>query len=119
MRRISFGNGRYATPVWSPRGALIAFTRFGRGGFVAAAAVADGCRLVTHAVSLGGVDTLIQHPAALTHRPVAPEARPSAGLLRLSVGLESPTDVMTDLARALAAVPGHAVTAEPELSLAT
>ena len=98
-------------------GSVLSFTL--RGGFVAAAAVADGCRLVTHAVSLGGVDTLIQHPAALTHRPVAPEARPSAGLLRLSVGLESPTDVMADLARALAAVPGHAVTAEPELSLAT
>ena len=98
-------------------GSVLSFTL--RGGYAAAAAVADSCRLVTHAVSLGGVDTLIQHPAALTHRPVAPEARPSAGLLRLSVGLESPTDVMTDLARALAAVRGRPVTVERELSLAT
>ena len=33
QRRISFGGGRYATPVWSPRGDLIAFTRIGGGGF--------------------------------------------------------------------------------------
>ena len=38
-----------------------------------------GCRLITHAVSLGGVDTLIQHPAGLTHRPVAADARPGRG----------------------------------------
>ncbi|MDN5727096.1 MAG: PLP-dependent aspartate aminotransferase family protein [Propionibacteriales bacterium] len=71
------------------------------GGYDAAATVAESCRLIVHAVSLGGVDTLIQHPAALTHRPVAPEARPDAGLLRLSVGLEDPADVIADLAQAL------------------
>lgn len=90
-----------------------------RGGYVAAAAVADNCRLITHAVSLGGVDTLIQHPAALTHRPVAPESRPDAGLLRLSVGLESPADVIADLARALAMTHEHSTVVERELSLAT
>ena len=37
-----------------------------RGGYDAAARVADSVRLITHAVSLGGVDTLIQHPASLT-----------------------------------------------------
>ena len=73
-----------------------------RGGFRAASRVAESLRLITHAVSLGGVDTLIQHPAALTHRPVPPEARPSAGLLRLSVGLESVEDLLADLDRALA-----------------
>ncbi|HSO63537.1 MAG TPA: PLP-dependent aspartate aminotransferase family protein [Ornithinibacter sp.] len=83
-------------------GSILAFSL--RGGYPAAAAVAEHCRLIAHAVSLGGVDTLIQHPAALTHRPVAPEARPSAGLLRLSVGLEAPTDIVADLATALASV---------------
>ncbi len=73
-----------------------------RGGFHAASRVAESLRLITHAVSLGGVDTLIQHPAALTHRPVPPEARPSAGLLRLSVGLESGEDLLADLDRSLA-----------------
>ena len=38
--------------------------------------------MITHAVSLGGIDTLIQHPAGLTHRPVAAEAKPHASLLR-------------------------------------
>ena len=73
-----------------------------RGGFQAASRVAESLALITHAVSLGGVDTLIQHPAALTHRPVPPEARPSAGLLRLSVGLESVDDLLADLDQALA-----------------
>jgi cystathionine beta-lyase/cystathionine gamma-synthase len=75
------------------------------GGYAAASAVAGSVRLMTHAVSLGGVDTLIQHPAALTHRPVPPESRPSAGLLRVSAGLESAVDLINDLDKALAEVP--------------
>ncbi|MFF1382548.1 trans-sulfuration enzyme family protein [Arthrobacter sp. NPDC058288] len=58
-------------------------------------------RMITHAVSLGGIDTLIQHPAGLTHRPVAAEARPRASLLRLSVGLEDATDIVADLLQAV------------------
>jgi methionine-gamma-lyase len=58
-------------------------------------------RMITHAVSLGGVDTLIQHPAGLTHRPVAPEAKPHASLLRVSVGLEDATDILGDLVQAI------------------
>lgn len=75
-----------------------------RGGYDAAAQVAASTRLFTHAVSLGGVDSLIQHPAALTHRPVAPDARPDADILRLSVGLEHVDDLIADLDRALDAV---------------
>ncbi|MFV0461063.1 MAG: trans-sulfuration enzyme family protein [Actinomycetales bacterium] len=71
------------------------------GGFCAADRVARQVRLVTHAVSLGGVDTLIEHPAALTHRPVAQAGRPHAGLLRISVGLESVRDLINDLEGAL------------------
>jgi len=74
-----------------------------RGGFEAAGRLTSGTRLFTHAVSLGGVDSLIQHPAALTHRPVAPQARPSADLVRLSIGLEHVDDLMEDLGQALAA----------------
>lgn len=76
------------------------------GGYAAARVVTQSVRLLTHAVSLGGVDSLIQHPAALTHRPVPPEARPGAGLLRISVGLEDPDDLAADLEKALAAVSG-------------
>ncbi|WP_028269477.1 trans-sulfuration enzyme family protein [Arthrobacter sp. UNC362MFTsu5.1] len=58
-------------------------------------------RMITHAVSLGGIDTLIQHPAGLTHRPVAAEAKPHANLLRLSVGLEDGADIVEDLVQAI------------------
>jgi methionine-gamma-lyase len=47
------------------------------------------------------VDSLLQHPASLTHRPVEASARPSDGLLRLSVGLEDPADLIADLEVAL------------------
>jgi len=70
------------------------------GGFPAAAAVAGACQLVTHAVSLGGTETLIEHPASLTHRPVAAEARPNPGLLRISIGLEAVEDLCADLDKA-------------------
>jgi len=63
--------------------------------------VANSCKLVSHAVSLGGTETLIEHPASLTHRPVAAEARPNPGLLRISIGLESTEDICADLDQAL------------------
>jgi cystathionine beta-lyase/cystathionine gamma-synthase len=57
------------------------------------------------AVSLGSTDTLIQHPAGLTHRCMTDQAKASTGisasLLRLSVGLEDPEDVWRDLEQAL------------------
>ncbi|MFU8853463.1 trans-sulfuration enzyme family protein [Micromonospora sp. SL1-18] len=86
----------------SGTGSLLAFEV--RGGAPAAAIVAGACRLITHAVSLGGVDTLIQHPASLTHRPVEGDAKPGGALLRLSVGLEDPEDLRVDLEQALAAI---------------
>lgn len=71
------------------------------GGFAAAVQLTKSVRLFSHAVSLGGVDSLVQSPAALTHRPVAAEARPGAGIVRMSIGLESFEDLRADLARAL------------------
>ena len=81
-------------------GAMLAFSV---DGYDAASRVTEAVRLFTHAVSLGGVDSLIQHPAALTHRPVAAEAKPHADVLRLSIGLEDPEDLCADLAQALRA----------------
>ena len=80
-------------------GAMVAFEL--AGGFASAERVVGALSLVTHAVSLGGIDTLIEHPAALTHRVVAEEAQPGAGVLRMSIGLESPDDIITDLGKAL------------------
>ena len=84
-------------------GSLIAFELVG--GFEAAATVMAEVKLMTPAVSLGSVDTLIQHPAALTHRVVNAEAREHSGvsqsLMRLSVGLEGAEDLWADLEQAL------------------
>ncbi|MFE0737286.1 trans-sulfuration enzyme family protein [Streptomyces sp. NPDC058855] len=83
-------------------GAMIAFEVYGEPQDVIA-----GVRLITPAVSLGSVDTLIQHPASISHRIVAEGDRRSAGvsdrLLRMSVGLEDVEDLWRDLTQALSA----------------
>lgn len=93
-------------------GSLMAFEL--KGGFEAAATVMAEVKLMTPAVSLGSVDTLIQHPAALTHRAVEAEAREHSGisqsLMRLSVGLESPEDLWADLEQALVKALAHSAT---------
>jgi len=79
-------------------GALLALDL---GTYAAAARFTESCELITHAVSLGGIDSLVQHPASLTHRPVAAHARPGAGIVRLSIGLEHVDDLFADLTVAL------------------
>lgn len=95
-------HGLLGTQMAGP-GALVAFRL--KDGYAAASALLERLDLITHAVSLGGVDSLIQHPASLTHRFVAADARPDADLLRLSVGLESVDDVIVDLDKAFANLP--------------
>ena len=63
-------------------------------------------RMFTHAVSLGGVESLLQHPASLTHRPVAADAKPGADVVRLSIGLEGFDDMVADLGQALDSLAG-------------
>ncbi|MGW5652050.1 trans-sulfuration enzyme family protein [Streptomyces humi] len=81
-------------------GAMIAFEVYGDPH-----EVVSRVRLITPAVSLGSVDTLIQHPASISHRIVAADDRHNAGvsdrLLRLSVGLEDVDDLWSDLDRSL------------------
>lgn len=80
-------------------GSVLAFEL--EGGYAAAAACMEAMRLATPAVSLGSMDTLIQHPAGLTHHVVPQEVRRAAGIsdgmLRLSVGLEDVEDLWDDL----------------------
>ncbi|MEC7985349.1 MAG: aminotransferase class I/II-fold pyridoxal phosphate-dependent enzyme [Myxococcota bacterium] len=75
------------------------------GGYPAARRAMSRVELITPAVSLGSCDTLIQHPAGLTHRIVSDEAREiggiSPGLLRISVGIEDVEDLWDDLDHAL------------------
>ncbi len=68
----------------------------------------EHCEIFTLAESLGGVESLIEHPAIMTHATIPPEQRAllgiGDGLIRLSVGIEHIDDQRADLARALAAV---------------
>lgn len=87
------------------------------GGYASAARFTEACELVTHAVSLGGVDSLVQHPASLTHRPVVGDAKPDAGVVRLSIGLEHVDDLAADLMAALdAAAEAGGLAAAPTLA---
>lgn len=76
-----------------------------KGGYDACVAMLNAVRLCHLAVSLGDVDTLIEHPASMTHSVVPPEERLAVGisdnLIRLAVGIEDPEDIIADLERAL------------------
>jgi cystathionine gamma-synthase len=85
-------------------GAMISFEL--DGGEAAVRAFVDGLRYFTLAESLGGVESLVAHPATMTHAAMTPEARAKAGisdgLLRLSVGIELADDLVADLQAGLA-----------------
>jgi cystathionine gamma-synthase len=78
------------------------------GGEAAVRAFVEGLGCFTLAESLGGVESLVAHPATMTHAAMAPEARVAAGigdgLLRLSVGIEALDDLQADLAAGFARV---------------
>lgn len=84
-------------------GAMIAFEI--KGGLEAGKKLMNTVELCTLAVSLGDAETLIQHPASMTHSPYTPEEREeggiSEGLVRISVGLECADDIIADLKTAL------------------
>ena len=79
-----------------------------KGGFEAGKALLNNVELCALAVSLGDTETLIQHPASMTHSPYTREERLAAGitdgLVRLSVGLENVEDIIADLEQGLAKI---------------
>ncbi|MCF6458211.1 aminotransferase class I/II-fold pyridoxal phosphate-dependent enzyme [Pseudoalteromonas sp. MMG024] len=87
-------------------GGVIAFEL--KGTLEMGAQFINATKLCTLAVSLGDAETLIQHPASMTHSPYTPEERLAAGisdgLVRISVGLEEADDIIDDLAQALAQI---------------
>jgi methionine-gamma-lyase len=84
-------------------GGMMAFEL--KGGFEAAKRMLEDVKVATLGVSLGKVDTMIQHPAGMTHSRVPPEVREEMGitdgLIRLSVGIENVEDLLEDFERAL------------------
>jgi len=90
-----------------PRGAG-SIVSFGvKGGRAAGARFIEGCALASHLANVGDAKTLVIHPASTTHLQLGPEQLAAVGLrddmVRLSVGLEDPADITTDLDRALRA----------------
>ena len=87
----------------SGAGSMISFGV--KGGLESGRKLMDSVHLATLAVSLGGVETLIQHPASMTHASVGKEDKLKAGitddLVRLSVGIEDVKDIIKDLEQAL------------------
>ncbi|MBN2493990.1 MAG: PLP-dependent transferase [Deltaproteobacteria bacterium] len=87
-------------------GALISFEI--KGGVEAGARLLDHVELMTLAVSLGGIETLIQHPSSMTHAAMPRESRLAAGisdgLVRVSVGCEDVEDLLADFEQAMAHV---------------
>jgi len=76
-----------------------------RGGEAEAFKVLNRLKLIWLAVSLGGTESLAEHPASMTHSDIAPQKQQMLGItpamIRLSVGTENPDDLIADLAQAL------------------
>jgi cystathionine gamma-synthase len=89
-------------------GAMLSFEL--AGGVGAVRRFVEAVEVITLAESLGGIETLVAHPATMTHAAMGAEARRAAGisdgLLRLSIGLEAEADLIADLITGLAAVEG-------------
>ena len=102
----SFPQYDLAMRQMSAPGGLIALEL--AGGKPAGLAFMNRLKLVTRAVSLGDAETLIQHPATMTHASYSPEERAAHGigdgLLRFSIGLENADDILDDIQQALDAV---------------
>jgi methionine-gamma-lyase len=87
-------------------GAMMSFGL--KGGLVAGKKLMDQVQLCVLAVSLGGIETLIQHPASMTHSKLSAAAKKEGGisdeLVRLSIGIEEVEDIIADLEQALASI---------------
>lgn len=96
----------------TPYGGMISFELKddvkGLSSFEAGKKLLNSLKIPAIAVSLGDPDSLIEHPASMTHANVSPEDRLAAGitdgLIRLSVGLESAKDLIADFEQAFAAI---------------
>lgn len=84
-------------------GSLISFSL--KGGIQAGKVLMDNIRMILLAVSLGGVESLMSHPASMTHSKMSKESREAAGitdgLVRFAVGIEDVEDIKADLEQAL------------------
>jgi len=102
----SFAQHELAKEQMTGFGSMISFGV--KGGFKSGEILMDNVHLATLAVSLGGVESLIQHPSSMTHAAMTKEAKLEAGitdeLVRYSVGIEDVDDIIADLDHALSMI---------------
>jgi O-acetylhomoserine (thiol)-lyase len=88
-----------------PKGAGALFTFAVKGGYEACVKLVDSLKLFSHVANLGDTRSLIIHPASTTHRQLEEEAQIRAGaapnVVRVSIGIEDPADIIADLDQAL------------------
>jgi len=91
---------------YTPKGAGSVFTFGVRGGYESGVRLVENVRLFSHLANIGDTRSLILHPASTTHRQLSDEQRAAAGagpdVVRLSIGLETASDLIADLDQALA-----------------
>jgi O-acetylhomoserine (thiol)-lyase len=92
---------------YSPKGAGSVFTFGLKGGYEAGVKVVEGVELFSHLANIGDTKSLIIHPASTTHRQLSDKQQIAAGagpdVVRLSIGIEDPEDIIADLEQALKA----------------
>ena len=93
-----------------PKGAGALFTFALKGGYDACVRLVNSVELFSHVANLGDARSLIIHSASTTHRQLTPEQQEAAGaipnVVRLSIGIEDPEDIIADLDQALAKATG-------------
>jgi len=91
---------------YCPKGAGSVFTFGLKGGYEAGVKMVNGVKLFSHLANIGDTRSLIIHPASTTHRQLSDEDRVKAGagpdVVRLSIGIEDPADIIADLEQAMA-----------------
>jgi O-acetylhomoserine (thiol)-lyase len=96
---------RHLAERYTPDGPGAVFTFGVKGGFEAGVKFIEGVELASHLANVGDAKTLVIHPASTTHQQLPDEDRRAAGIgdemIRISVGLEDPEDIVDDLDRAL------------------
>ncbi|MFO7291689.1 MAG: O-acetylhomoserine aminocarboxypropyltransferase/cysteine synthase family protein [Actinomycetes bacterium] len=96
---------RHLAEKYTPAGPGAVFTFGVAGGYEAGVEFIQNVQLASHLANVGDAKTLVIHPASTTHQQVPPEEREAAGvtddMIRISVGLEDPEDIVADLDRAL------------------
>ena len=108
VEQVRFPSGQLMDKQQSGPGAMVSFDL--RGGREAAKSVCEALRVFRFAESLGGTESLLCHPATMTHRGMGEAAQLDAGigqgLLRVSAGIEAADDLLQDLEQALASIGG-------------